>query len=564
MTLIRRGTLLVFAILTFFSQISFAQLQDFTPVNDAAINNPDPANWLRWRGNHNANGYSPLEQINADNVKNLQLAWAWNLNDGETEQEPIVYNGIMFLSHAGGKVQALDASNGNLIWEYQRRLPRGMNGTTRGLAIYQEKILFTTDDAFLVALDAKTGEMVWEIQTGDPDDRVNYSSPPIVGDGIIFAGQTCGVGTSKACALIAHDANTGQELWRRSSVAGPDDPPEHFNSWGGVPYEGRRKASFWLSGSYDPDLKLVYWSTASPYPYPGILKGTGDGDLLYTNSVLALEAETGKIRWFYQMQPRDNYDMDHQDNPILADVMIGGTMRKVIYLLGKPGILWAFDRETGEHLWNKQLVEYQNLYSNIDPETGAITPNEAIIPRQVGDVHLVCPGMRGGKLFQTNAYSPKTQVVYSPISSSCSEFKVVPLEQSRSGLDYGGLHFMQGTNEQVGRLSAISANTGNLLWNLDQRAALGSVLATGGNLVFYGDLHRYFRAVDAESGEELWEIGLGSAITGYPISYEANGKQYVAVAIGGGSAGTRHFATMYPELNVQFGSSMLMVFALPE
>jgi len=176
---------------------------------------------------------------------------------------------------------------------------------------------------------------------------------------------------------------------------------------------------------------------------------------------------------------------------------------------------------------------------------------------------MVCPGMRGGKLFQTNAYSPKTKVIYSPITNACSEFTVVPLDVNVSGLDYGGIHYMEGTNEQVGRLSAVSATTGNLLWNLDQRAALGSVMTTGGNLVFYGDLNRYFKAVHAETGEKLWEIGLGSPITGYPISYAVDGKQYVAVAIGGGSAGTRHFATMYPELNTQFGSSMLVVFALP-
>jgi alcohol dehydrogenase (cytochrome c) len=541
-----------------------AQVNDFTEVTDSILNNPDSEDWLRWRGNHKANGYSPLDQINTENVQDLQLAWAWNLNDGETEQEPIVYNGIMYLPHSGGKVQALDASNGDLIWEYQRRLPRGMNGTTRGLAIYQDKILVTTDDAFLVALDAITGEMIWEIKTGVPEERVNYSSPPIAGDGKVFAGQTCGTGTPHACALIAHDAETGKELWRRSSVAGPNDPPEHFDTWGGVPYEGRKKASFWLAGSYDPELKLVYWSTASPYPYPGILKGTGTGNLLYTNSILALEADTGKIRWFFQMQPRDNFDMDHQDNPILADVVIGGSLRKVIYLLGKPGILWAFDRETGEHLWNRQLVEYQNLYGGIDPETGEITLNESIIPQQVGDSQLVCPGMRGGKLFQTNAFNPKTGIVYSPISNSCTEFKVVSLEMSVSGLDYGGLFPMQGTDGQVGRLAAVSASTGNVIWNLDQRAALGSVLTTGGNLVFYGDLHRYFRAIDAESGEKLWEIPLGSPVTGYPISYAANGKQYVAIAIGGSSAGTRHFATLYPELNVQYGSSMLMVFALPD
>jgi alcohol dehydrogenase (cytochrome c) len=546
------------------SESLLAQIPDIAPVTDSVLNNPDSADWLRWRGNNNANGYSPLDQITPDNIGDLHLAWAWNLNDGETEQEPIVYQGIMFLPHSGGKVQALDARNGDLIWEYQRRLPRGMNGTTRGLAIYQDKIYLTTDDAFLVALDAKTGEQVWEIKTGNPDDRVNYSSPPIAGDGKIFAGQTCGTGTSSPCALLAHDAETGRILWRRESVAGPDDPPEHFNSWGGVPYEGRKKASFWLAGSYDPELGLVYWSTASPYPYPGFLKGTGDGDLLYTNSILALDANSGEIRWYYQMQPRDNFDMDHQDNPILADVQIGGVVRKVIYLLGKPGILWAFDRETGEHIWNSQLVEYQNLYGGIDPETGEITVNESIVPKEVGESFHVCPGMRGGKLFQTNAYSPKTRIVYSPISNTCTQFDIVSLDDSVSGLDYGGLLYMQGTNEEVGRLTASSASTGGLMWKLDQRAALGSVLATGGNVVFFGDLNRYFKAVHGVTGEMLWEMPLGSPITGYPISYAVDGKQYVAVAIGGGSAGTRHFASLYPELNTQYGSSMLVVFALSE
>jgi alcohol dehydrogenase (cytochrome c) len=264
------------------------------------------------------------------------------------------------------------------------------------------------------------------------------------------------------------------------------------------------------------------------------------------------------------MQPRDNFDMDHQDNPILADVQIGGVVRKVIYLLGKPGILWAFDRETGEHIWNSQLVEYQNLYGGIDPETGEITVNESIVPKEVGESFHVCPGMRGGKLFQTNAYSPKTRIVYSPISNTCTQFDIVSLDDSVSGLDYGGLLYMQGTNEEVGRLTASSASTGGLMWKLDQRAALGSVLATGGNVVFFGDLNRYFKAVHGVTGEMLWEMPLGSPITGYPISYAVDGKQYVAVAIGGGSAGTRHFASLYPELNTQYGSSMLVVFALSE
>ena len=544
----------------------FAQLADFTPISDDTLNAPDSADWLRWRGNHNANGFSPLDQVKPENVAELQLAWAWTMEAGESEQEPLVYDGIMFLPHTNGKVQALDAINGNLLWEYKRRLPPGMqNATTRGLALYGNKVFVTTDDAFLVALEAETGKLIWEMQTGYPDERVNYSSAPIAADGKVFAGQTCGTGTPHACALMAHDADTGRMLWRRESVAGPGDPAEHNATWGKVPHNMRRKASFWLTGSYDPDLKTVYWTTASPYPYPEILKGTTEGgDLLYSNSILALDADTGDINWFFQMQPRDNFDMDHQDNPILAEVEIDGATRKVVFVLGKPGIQWAFDRETGEYLWHKQLVPFQNLYDYIDPETGAIRMNESLIPKQIGDNSVVCPGMRGGKLFQTDAYNPQTGVIYSPVSNECTNYEVVSLEMSVSGVDYSKIFHMQDSNGQVGRLAAVSAATGEVLWNYDQRAALGSVLATGGGLVFVGDLHRYFRALDASTGKVLWEIPLGSPVTGYPISYAANGKQYVAVGVGGGSAGTRHLAQLYPELNVQHGSSMLLVFALPD
>ena len=562
----KKSQLIIAISVLVFSQPLYAQLIDFKPVHDSALNNPDPADWLRWRGNHNANGYSPLDQVTPENVNDLQLAWAWSMESGQAEQEPIIYQGVMFLPHTNGKVQALDAKNGDLIWEYKRRLPRDMqNATTRSLAVYEDKVFLTTDDAFLVALDAKTGKQVWEIKTGNPEERVNYSSAPIAADGKVFAGQTCGTGTPHACALLAHDASTGKILWRRESVAGPDDPAEHNATWGRVPHKMRRKASFWLTGSYDPELNLVYWTTASPYPYPEILKGnTEGGDLLYSNSILALDADTGEIEWFFQMQPRDNFDMDHQDNPILADVEIRGMLRKVVFVLGKPGIQWAFDRETGQYLWHRQLVSFQNLYEDIDAQTGEITMNESLIPEKIGDNQIVCPGMRGGKLFQTDAYNPKTNTIYSPVSNECTNYEVVSLDLNVSGVDYSKIFHMQDSNDQVGRLAAVSASTGQLLWNYDQRAALGSVLTTGGGLVFVGDLHRYFRALDAQTGKVLWDIPLGAPVTGYPVSYAAQGKQYIAVVVGGGTSGTRHLAQLYPELNVQHGGNMLMVFALPD
>ena len=540
-----------------------AQEPGFVPVTDAILQDPDPADWLRWRRDHSANGYSPLDQVNRQNVQKLRLAWAWAMEAGQQEQEPIVYRGVMYLPHPDNVVQALDARTGALIWEYRRELPEdARNDTTRNIAIYQDKIFLSTQDAYLVALDARSGSVVWEHKVADYRQRVNYSAGPIAADGKVFAGQTCGVGTPSPCFVSAHDAETGKQLWRRESVAGPGDPEEHNATWGDMPYEGRRKASFWLTGSYDPDLKLLYWTTSSAYPYPEILKGSGSGAMLYTNSILALDAETGTIKWFFQMQPRDNFDMDHQDNPILADVEIGGTRRKVVYTLGKPGILWAFDRETWTHLWNRQLVTYQNVYKRIDPKTGAITMNEEIIPREVGTSQLACPGMRGGKLFQTHAYNPRTNTVYSPVSNECTIFEVVPLNVNASGVRNNRIEHMEGSAGKVGRLAAVSGSTGELLWTYDQRAAIGSVLTTAGALVFAGDFHRYFRALDAETGEVLWEITLSAPVTGYPISYAVDGKQYVAIAVGGGTSGQRHLAQLYPELKTPVGSNILMVFAL--
>lgn len=542
-----------------------AQQAAFTPVTDAALQNPEPGDWLMWRRDQSVTGYSPLDQINKQNVGKLRLAWAWAMEAGQQEQEPIVYRGVMYLPHTGGVVQALDARNGSVIWEYRRKLDSTMAGTTtRNIVIYRDRIYLTTPDAFVVALDARTGALVWETRAADREKRVDFSSGPIAGDGKIFAGMTCGVGTPEPCSVSAYDADTGKHLWRRESVAGPSDPAEHNASWGGAPYDKRRKASFWLTGSYDPQLKLVFWTTASSYPYPEILKGTGGGALLYSNSILALDAATGSIKWFFQMNPRDNFDMDHQDNPILANVTVNGVERKVVYAIGKPGILWAFDREKGSYLWHKQIVPFQNLYKSIDAKTGAITINVDIIPKKVGDVQKVCPGMRGGKLFQSKAYSPKNNAVYSPVSNECTVFEVLPLEKSTSGVKYDELQHMEGSGGNVGRLMAVSASTGETMWTFDTRAAMGSPLATAGGLVFVGDMYRNFRALDADSGKILWEIPLSAPVTGYPISYAVDGRQYVAVAVGGRTSGSMHLARLYPELKGAGGSNVLMVFALGE
>lgn len=542
-----------------------AQRSAFARVTDAVLRNQAPGDWLRWRRDHGATGYSPLNQVDRRNVQRLRLAWSWPMSPGTQEQEPLVYNGVMYLLHSDATLQALDARTGETLWGYRREMPEdvGAGDTVRNIAIYEDRIFLATQDAHLAALDAATGKVVWDITMANYKERVNYSAGPIAADGRVFASATCGVGTPHPCFVSAHDARTGKELWRRESVAGPRDPAAHQATWRGVPYERRRKASMWMTGSYDPDLRSLFWTTGSAYPYPELHKGTGDGALLYTNSILALDAGTGAIKWFFQMQPRDNFDMDHQDNPILADVVDGGTTRKMVFVVGKPGILWAFDRQSGQHVWHKQLVADQNLYKHIDPRTGAITMNEAIIPKKVGTSQVVCPGMRGGKLIQTHAFSPRTNAVYSPVSNACSTFDIVPLDVEASGVRYR-VAPMDAAGGKVGRLTAVSARSGEILWTYDQRAAMGSVLTTAGGLVFAGDLHRYFRAHDDETGKILWEVPLSGPVTGYPVSYAVDGKQYVAVAVGSGTAGQRDLARLYPELKTPSGNNILMVFALDE
>lgn len=561
-------------------------LEGFEPVTDAMLQDPEPEDWLMWRRTLDSRGYSPLDRIDRDNVERIRQVWGRAMEPGINEATPLVHDGVMYLVNPGDVVQALDATDGDLLWEYRWDIVDDLSEYSdwglrqRNLTIYGDRVFHATADGYLIALDARTGELEWETKTFDYRDYIDHTSAPIVVRGMLVSGEHCRPHSTLegGCAVRAHDPETGEELWRRHVIARPGEPGG--DSWGGLPLEERRHASTWLPGSYDPELDLIYWGTAVPAPSPETLRGTGEGDLLYTNSTLALDPDDGDIVWYRQHLPRDNWDLDHPFERILLttevapdpeevrwinpDLRSGEERRVVTGVFGKPGIVWAVDRETGEFLWARETI-HQNVIADIDPRTGEVTINEDVIPSDIREPVLACPSAGGGKNWAAGAYSPLTGAMYMPMDNTCS--RVAPaFREARIEDGYAiraeGL-IPESADGSLGTVMSISASTGETLWRHDQRASVtrNPLLATGGGLVFGGDAARSFRAFDQETGEVLWETRLHSPATGFPITYAVDGRQYVAVVVGGGMAGN---STLTPEVDAVSGGNAVLVFALPE
>src|SRR5436190_3612375 len=406
----------------------FAQVKEFRPVTETMLRNPAPEDWLNWRRTDNAWGYSPLNQINRQNVNQLQLAWSWSMDDtGANEATPLVYDGIMYLPNPRGVIQALDAATGDLIWQYrpqtarpparapvagggeQTAIPRlgqgaaaagDGRGIQRNIAIYGDKIFATTGDAHIVAVDARTGKLVWDTKVADPQLGYEYTSGPIVVRGKVIAGITgCTRYKDDVCFITGHDAANGKELWRTSTIARPGEPGG--DTWGDLPLTFRAGSDAWISGSYDPETNLVYWGTAQAKPWARVVRGT-DGDALYTNSTLALDPDTGKMKWYYQHLPGETQDMDEVFERVLID--IGG--RKALFTMGKLGILWQLDRMTGAFISAADLG-YQNIVE-VNPNSGKVTYRPGKIP-QIGVEVDMCPSTAGFKSWRAMAYSPQTE-----------------------------------------------------------------------------------------------------------------------------------------------------------
>ena len=552
---------------------------DFVPVTDAMLQNPDPAHWLMWRRTLDSWGYSPLDQISRDNVDELRLVWSRGLTEGRQQGTPLVYDGVMYMPNPSDVIQAIDAATGDLVWEHRREGPEdiedymfdGLWQNNRNLAIYGEFIIDTSVDDHVFALDAATGRLAWETEILDYTvNPAMQSSGPIVANGKVISGRSCmPVAGPEACVITAHDARTGTELWRRRTIPGPGEPGDE--TWGGIPFGERKHVGAWMVPSYDPELNLIYIGTSVTSPAPKFLIGGAENKHLYHNSTLALDADTGEIVWYYQ-HLNDHWDLDHPFERLLVDTAVApnpsevswinprlqsGEVRKVVTgIPGKTGVVYTLDRETGEFLWATPTIT-QNVITAIDGATGAVTENSELVFTGAGQEVLTCPHASGGKDWEAGAYSPLTNTMYYPLRNVCAQMMAEGPESTSVYALAWRSQIAPGT-DQVGTVQAISVETGEISWVHEQRAATMSLVATGGGLVFGGDVNGRFRALDHETGEVLWEINLGSAVTGFPITYAVDGQQFVAV-----STGTPRFINLTPELRPSLGNN-LFVFALPE
>ena len=551
----------------------------FVPVTDEMLQDPAPGDWLMWRRTLDGWGYSPLDQIDRDNVGELRMVWSRALTEGRQQGTPLAYGGVLYMPNPADVIQAIDAVTGDLVWEHRREVPDDIGDyvfntlweNNRNIAIYGSTILDTSADDHIFALDAETGRMVWETQVLDYRTHpATQSSGPIVADGKVVSGRSCmPAGGPDACVITAHDPDTGEELWRRRTIPAPGEPGDE--TWGGVPFEERRHVGAWMVPSYDPALNLLYIGTSVTSPAPKFLIGGADLRHLYHNSTLALDADTGEIAWYYQ-HLNDHWDLDHPFERLLVDTAVapdaaavdwinprvqpGETRRVMTGIPGKTGVVYTLDRETGEFLWARPTIT-QNVISHIDGASGAVTENPELIFTGAGQQVLTCPHASGGKDWEAGAYSPLTNTMYMPLRNVCAQMIAEGPESTSIYAINWRPEIAPGT-DQVGAVWAISAETGETTWVHEQRAATMSLVTTGGGLVFGGDVNGRFRAFDQGTGEVLWEVNLGSSVSGFPITYAVDGRQYVAV-----STGTQRFVNLTPELSPSQGNN-LFVFALPE
>jgi alcohol dehydrogenase (cytochrome c) len=492
--------------------------------------------WPTYNGQPGGNRYSTLTQINKNNVAKLAPAWMFPIgNVTQVETTPLVVDGIMYLSSAN-EVWALDAGSGRQVWHYRRARTQGIAGNAaigfnRGVAWEGNRIFLLTDNAHLLALSRTNGELLWETTMADSKQNYNGTSAPLVANGLVISG-TAGGDEGVRGFVAAYDQATGKEVWKFWTVPMPGQPgaQEVENTWQGANKDHRSGAT-WMTGTYDADLGLLYWPVGNPGPdYDGADRL---GDNLYTDCVIALDAKTGSLKWYYQFTPHDIHDWDAQEPPVLIDANWKGQPRKLLVQANRNGFFYVLDRTNGQFLLGKQFLKKLNWAEGIGADGRPILKD---LPKTADGNTYVCPGFQGGANWFSTSYNPATGLFYFNALERCNVFSIT------KGDWQAGRSFMGGAGRPAPGetfqkfLRAIDIQTGEVKWEVPQvsrdTTASGGVISTAAGIVFYTDNSGAFVAADAATGKSLWQFQTNQVWKASPMTYMFDGKQYIAIAAG--------------------------------
>jgi alcohol dehydrogenase (cytochrome c) len=521
----------------------------------------EPQNWLTFFGNYQAWSYSPLNQITRENVKQLVPVWAFPTGgQNGLQAAPLVVDGVLYIENHQNHVFAVDAATGRPLWSYAYESSRPTSSAsalgTRGLAIGYGLVYMGTKDNHLVAIDAKSGKEVWNVQVPDANPCCGITGAPLLVKDKVITGLVTGEWAHRGY-LTAFDAKTGKMLWRFYTIPEPGEPGSE--TWPGDSWK-IGGGSTWFTGSYDPELNLLYWGIGNPSS--DFFGDRRKGSNLYTDSLVALDADTGKLKWYFQEIPHDLWDFDSNAEPVLIDVSQNGQRRKLVLHSNKGGYAYLLDRESGKLVKAFAFAETVNWSGGLDKDGKPMNP---VTPAKGSDF-VFCPGVIGARNFNHSAYSPRTGFWYSNNFEICSRVEPEELDVKEGDRYFGGTFTSQLSPGGKPNISAFDPLTGERKWTFATKYInASSLLSTAGDLIFAGDLEGYAFALDAKSGEKLWSFNTGAKIAAPPVSFSVNGRQYIAISTGGGSIVERSVSDLYPEAkgHLPADASTLFVFALP-